>query len=92
MTLTSTVYTSNGDKIVETPCKAVVVNENVLGFFVEKYPEYVYILSASIIKGAFRGNGHSLYLWKEDNVRPATEKDFEDFRVSLDRWRPNSLN
>lgn len=66
------------------PIKLVVVNENILGFI---FPDSnnVSILHASILKGCLThsDNDGFFMLNKNDVVRLATKKDFEDFRVQF---------
>lgn len=62
--------------------KLVVFNEHTLGYIAPELPQYVFPLRASILKGApFETNESSKLISKSDNVRLASEQDFEDFKV-----------
>lgn len=62
--------------------KLVVLNEHTLGYIAPELPNYVFPLRASILKGAtFETNASSKLISSSDNVRLASEQDFEDFRV-----------
>lgn len=60
----------------------VVVDENLFGYINPEFPNHVGILATSVIRG-------SCYSWMdgavpvpEKGMRPATRKDFDDFRIS----------
>lgn len=64
--------------------KLVVLNENILGYITPEQPNYVSVLHASILKGATYPNHCGPYLLgSSDKTRLASEKDFNDFRVSF---------
>ena len=65
----------------ETKTKLVVFNEHTLGYIMPELPKYVQVLHASILKGApFEMHPSSKLINKNDEVRLASEKDFESFR------------
>lgn len=60
--------------------KLVVFNNHTLGYIIPELPNYMQPLHASILKGApFETHPSSKYIGKSDNVRLASEKDFNDF-------------
>lgn len=66
--------------------KLVVLDEHTLGYIQLAQPKYVSILHASILKGSpfpkygiIPIDGHS--------VRLASEKDFDDYRVSFEGYK-----
>lgn len=62
--------------------KLVVYNEYALGYIAPETPDVVYTLSDSVIKGApFRVLCKPYSIDKNDKIRLASQKDFEDFRV-----------
>lgn len=71
-----------------TKTKLVVFNEHTLGFITSETPEYVQPLHASILKGApFETYPSSKWISKNDKVRLASEKDFNDFRCSFEGYK-----
>lgn len=63
--------------------KLIVVNEHTLGYVFPETPNFYSILHSSILKGAiFELNPSCKLMNKNDKIRLATEKDFDDFRVS----------
>lgn len=74
-------------KQTQEKIKLVVLNEHTLGFiFPQSYYEkplgltHVNILHASVLKGAIQ-TLNPVLLGSTDNVRLASEKDFDSFRV-----------
>lgn len=65
--------------------KLIVVNEHTLGYFLPGETENYGVLHASILKGAtFEISPGIKSIKSLDNVRLASEKDFEAFRVSFE--------
>jgi hypothetical protein len=69
--------------------KLVVLNECVLGYIHPDLKGYVQVLHASILKGSPYGlYPYSIYIGSTDNIRLASEIDFEDYRcVFSDSYR-----
>ena len=71
--------------------KLVVVNENTLGYILTEFPKQVSVLHTSILKGAYCGSiGNPIPIgekWCNHHVRLATERDFEEYRVSMDGYK-----
>lgn len=72
------------DKQKEEKVDFVVIDENLFGYINSRWPLWVQILSTSHIRG-------SVHSWKDGfipvpprgiGMRPATRKDFHDFKVS----------
>lgn len=67
-----------------TKIKLVVYNEYALGYIHPETPDTINTLSDSVIKGVPRTElCEPYYIRKNDNVRLANEKDFDDFRVDF---------
>lgn len=63
--------------------KYVVINENMLGYRTVQ-PCMVGILASSVIRGSsYNPANGPRYISVHDNLRPATDQDFKDFRVKL---------
>lgn len=72
--------------------KLVVCNEYCLGYILPECPNMVCTLSDSVLKGApFRVMNESYQITKSDKIRLASEKDFEDFRVSFEGYDNREL-
>jgi hypothetical protein len=61
--------------------KLVVINENTLGYLIPGI-DWAGVLHASVLKGSKFNNYSHAYI-KDEKVRLASEKDFEEFRVSF---------
>lgn len=67
--------------------KLVVFNEFCLGYIDPRTPDTVSTLVDSVIKGApFRTFYQPYYIVKNDKVRLASKKDFDDFRVCFEGY------
>jgi len=64
--------------------KLAVYNNHTLGYILPELPNYIQPLHVSILKGApFETHPTSKIISKNDCVRLASEKDFEDFRCAF---------
>lgn len=73
----------------ETKIKLVVINENTLGYITPEQPYNYSTLHASILRGAiFELHPGPKLINKSDNIRLASEKDFEDYRYSFEGYSP----
>lgn len=64
--------------------KLIVINENTLGYIDPQVPMNYSILHASILRGAtFELWPAPKMIFPEDKIRLASEKDFNDYRVSF---------
>lgn len=71
--------------------KLVVMNEHTLGYIFPEQPKYVHILHASILKGStFPNDGQSVYIGTSDQIRLASESDFNDFRTLMNGYKSNN--
>lgn len=68
---------------IELPrIQLVVVNEHTLGYIRPESPHSLIILHTSILKGSYwNQNAGPVLLSSMDNVRLASRKDFEEYRV-----------
>lgn len=72
--------------------KLIVYNEYCLGYILSEYPNMVCTLADSVLKGApFRVINEPYQITKSDKIRLASEKDFEDFRVSFEGYDKREL-
>lgn len=72
--------------------KLVVVNENTLGYIEPEFPKILNILRAMVTKGAtFRIFDEPIPIMESDVIRLASEKDFEEYRVSFDGYKNCNL-
>lgn len=63
--------------------KYIVVNENCLGYADDlTVPFQMGVLQGSIARGGPDWRNGPVYVTSSDTVRPATLKDFDDYRVS----------
>jgi hypothetical protein len=72
--------------------KLVVVDEHTLGYILPESPDYLGILHTSILKGSTLNSFSGSVCIKNRNVRLASEKDFDDFRVSFSSAYKNTNN
>lgn len=72
---------------MKTPVETIVVDENTLAYYVQKEKGYCGVLRSSILRGG-SGTNEPFWIGCLQTVRPATKKDFEDFRVA---WHPHYL-
>lgn len=72
--------------------KLVVYNKYCLGYILPECPNMVCTLADSVLKGApFRVMNEPYQITKSDKIRLASEKDFEDFRVSFEGYDNREL-
>lgn len=70
--------------------KLVVVNEHTLGYidpYMNEDGSRFNILHASILKGSTLRDGDLYFLSASDDVRLASAKDFEEYRISFDGYK-----
>ena len=68
--------------------KLIVINENALGYIFPEQPNSIHLLSTSILKGC-SWNEWSTYPTKGNKIRLASEKDFDEYRVSFNGYKNN---
>ncbi len=66
--------------------KIVVVNENLLGCVHPTHPDVLNVLASSVIRGASHAWQGVQYQIGTSPCRPATIKDFNDFRVNVNSY------
>lgn len=68
--------------------KLVVLNGHSLGYINPQCPNTIYFFSHSVLEGAgcFLG-WYSKEIWPSDNIRLASEKDFNFFRVCFNGYK-----
>jgi hypothetical protein len=59
--------------------KYVVLNENTLGYMIK--PNLMGVLHGSVLKGGHSELNGPVTLMPSDKLRPATQKDFDDYSV-----------
>ena len=59
----------------------VVVNENTLGYIQPERPSWFNVLHGSVFKGGRNWKNGAVPLSPNDQVRPATLEDFDEYRV-----------
>ena len=64
------------------PADYFVVDENMLVFVFRHQPTVASILASSVIRGALLGWKDGTTYWPRSNHRPATQADFDTFKVS----------
>lgn len=70
--------------------KLVVLNEHTLGYVYPNKPNDCFILQSSVIRGAVNNGFMKPICYKLDNVRLASAKDFDEFRVVFNGYNnPN---
>lgn len=69
--------------------KLVVFNNHTLGYIQPELPNYVNVLRASILRGAPCNDFHpdSKVIGSKDEIRLASEKDFDSFNVSFNGYK-----
>jgi hypothetical protein len=70
--------------------KLVVLEEHTLGYITELLPNYVSVLSGSVLRGSPYSIMNNCALIGNKKVRLATEKDFDDFRVNFEQYKNKS--
>lgn len=72
---------------MKTLVETIVIDEHTLAYYLQKEKGYCGVLHSSILRG---GSGSSEPFWISSlqKIRPATKKDFGDFRVC---WHPHYL-
>lgn len=67
--------------------KYVVLNEHTLGYLIPEWKNAVGILRASVLRGSPHSDqdGWTMFVPGSDQVRAATEEDFQAYRVQLPR-------
>ncbi len=70
--------------------KLVVFNEHTLGYILPELPDRVQILHTSILRGSYLSDSSIIYVC-DGNVRLASEKDFNDYRVCFNGFNNENL-
>lgn len=84
-------YISSNSLGNENRIKLVVIDEHTLGYINPDAPTQAYPLQVSILKGGtpsypFGGAGQPIYL-EDKKVRLASERDFDEYRVSFEGYK-----
>lgn len=80
-------------EIFDMKTKFFVVEENVLGCINPCRPNVLNILHASILRGSTLSNVSWMFVPLDPNdMRPATRKDFEEFRVNSEGFEKDTKN
>ena len=66
----------------------VVMNEHTLGYIFPEQPQSLHILHSSVLRGSTLPNdGQSVTIGSGDDIRLASEQDFNDFGVMMNGYK-----